>query len=230
MHYSRGDCGHIKARWDSHHSCLSCSSCSRNSTYYICSQWSDDVWILAEKRTHAMRRSVMMKKRDNKTKKKNVPDPSDTISIDGSAAPHGFTARDRTHLGGSQMQMISNRAISPPGTSHQSTRHPSTSHQSSRHRSSSHRSTRHQSTRHRSIRHQSTRHQSPVNQSPVIGQPGTGHPDTSKYLPGTSHQSVNMDYQAPGTSHQAPGSLLVINIHRSSSHLSLDSSLHTLLL
>ena len=124
MHYSRGDCGHMKAWWDNYHSCLSCSSCSRNSTCYICSQWSDDVWILAEKRrTLATRRSIMTKKRDNKTKKRNVSDPSDTISIDRSTAPHSFTARGRIHLGGSPMETTSNRTISPPGTRHQSTSH-----------------------------------------------------------------------------------------------------------
>ena len=58
----------------------------------------------------------MTKKRDNKTKKRNVPDSSDTISIDGSTAPQSFTARGRTHLGDSPMESFSNRAISPPVT------------------------------------------------------------------------------------------------------------------
>ena len=129
MHYTRSGCGHIKARWDNHQSCLSCTSCSRNSTCYISSQWSDGVWILANKRrTYAKRRYAMTKKRDNKTKKKNVPDPSDTISIDGSTAQHGYTARGRAHLGGSPVETISNQAISPPGTRHRATRHRATRH------------------------------------------------------------------------------------------------------
>ena len=111
MHYYRGDCGHIKARWDNHYSCQSCTSCSRFSTCYICSQWSDDVWILAEKRRlHTTRRLVMTTRRQNKKKNRNVSDPSDTISLDGRTAPHGFTARGRTHLGGSQME--TNRPLS----------------------------------------------------------------------------------------------------------------------
>ena len=42
MNYARGTCGHIKARWDSHYNCLSCSSCSRFSTCTVCSQWSEN--------------------------------------------------------------------------------------------------------------------------------------------------------------------------------------------
>ena len=68
----------------------------------------------------------MTKKRDNKTKKRNVPDQSDTISLDGSTALHSFTARGRTHLSGRPMEMISNWAISPPGTSQPDTGHPVT--------------------------------------------------------------------------------------------------------
>ena len=102
--------------------------CSRISTCYICSQWSDNVWILAEKRrTHATRRSIMTKKRDSKTKKRNVPDLSDTISIDGSTAPHGFTARGRTHLGGQPYGIVfqqGNKSTSHRSTSHRSTSHP----------------------------------------------------------------------------------------------------------
>ena len=44
-----GDCGHIKAQWDNHHSCLKCSSCSRLSTCCTCSTWSEETWILADK-------------------------------------------------------------------------------------------------------------------------------------------------------------------------------------
>ena len=139
-------CGHIKARWHNHPSCLSCTSCSRNSICYICSQWSHDVWILAEnRRIHAKRRHIMTKKRDNKTKKRNVSVLSDTISLDGSTAPHGYTARGRTHLGGSTVETISNRAISTPVT-----RHPVTGHRANRHTISFEMVDGHQSFRNRS--------------------------------------------------------------------------------
>ena len=45
-----------------------------------------------------------------------MPDSPDTISIDGSTAPHGFTAWGRTYLGGGPMESFSNRTISPPVT------------------------------------------------------------------------------------------------------------------
>ena len=188
MHYSCGDCGHIKARWDNHYSCLSCTSCSRFSTCYICSQWSDDIWILAEeRRLHATRRSVMTNRRQNKKKNRNVSDLFDTISLDGSTTQHGFTARGRTHLGGSQMETNSNQAISPPVTGHTPVNQSPVIY--------------------------SQIIQAPVNQSSVTGQqgtgqpgtclPGTGQPGTSQNLPGTNHRSVNMDLQTPSTSHQA---------------------------
>ena len=121
--HSYGDCGHIKARLDNHYCCLSSTSCSRFSTCYICSNWSDDIWILAEK-TSRYKKISYDKYKKNKKKNRNVSDPSDTISLDGSTAPHGFTARGRTHLGGSQMQTNSIQAISLPVTGHPGTGQP----------------------------------------------------------------------------------------------------------
>ena len=47
-------------------------------------------WFLAEKRRlHATRKSVMINKRLNK-KRRNVSDPSDIISLDGSTTPHDW--------------------------------------------------------------------------------------------------------------------------------------------
>ena len=66
-----GNCGHIKAQWDNHHNCLKCSSCSRLSTCSTCSTWSEETWILADRhRTHAARKSVMTRKRQNKKKRR----------------------------------------------------------------------------------------------------------------------------------------------------------------
>ena len=174
MHFARGNCGHLKAKWDTHLSCLTCNSCTRISPCYICSSWTEKVWNLAErKRLHATRKSVMMQKRKqkkSKKSKKSQSDMSDNGTVDGSTAPHSFTARGRTHQGGSLADLESDRALSPPVTSHQSTSHQSTSHQSSSHwatylRSSSHRSSSRQSTSHQSTSHQSTSHQSTSHQS-----------------------------------------------------------------
>ena len=171
MHFARGNCGHLKAKWDTHLSCLTCNSCTRISPCYICSSWTEKVWNLAERRRlHATRKSVMTQKRKqkkSKKSKKSQSDMSDNGTVDGSTAPHSFTARGRTHQGGSLADLESDRALSPPVTGHPVTSQPVTSHRhwatylhSSSHRSSSRRSTSHQSTSHQSTRHQSTRLQS----------------------------------------------------------------------
>ena len=164
MHFARGNCGHLKAKWDTHLSCLTCNSCTRISPCYICSSWTEKVWNLAERRRlHATRKSVMTQKRKqkkSKKSKKSQSDMSDNGTVDGSTAPHSFTARGRTSQGGSLADLESDRALSPPVTSHQSTSHQSSSHWATYLRSSSRQSTSHQSTSHQSTSHQSTRHQS----------------------------------------------------------------------
>ena len=170
MHFARGNCGHLKAKWDTHLSCLTCNSCTRISPCYICSSWTEKVWNLAERRRlHATRKSVMTQKRKqkkSKKSKKSQSDMSDNGTVDGSTAPHSFTARGRTHQGGSLADLESDRALSPPVTSHPVTGqlisvHPVTGHPVASqpvNQSTSHQSTSHQSTRHQSTRLQSTRH------------------------------------------------------------------------
>ena len=174
MHFARSNCGHLKAKWDTHLSCLTCNSCTRISPCSICSSWTAKVWNLAERRRlYATRKSVMTQSRKQKKSKKTKKSQSvmsDSGTVDGSTAPHSYTARGRTHQGGSPADLESDRALSPPVTSHwssshrstsqQSTSHRATYHQSSSHRSSSHWSTSHQSTSHQSTSHQSTRLQS----------------------------------------------------------------------
>ena len=118
MHFARGNCGHLKAKWDTHLSCLTCNSCTRISPCYICSSWTEKVWNLAERRRlHATRKSVMTQKRKqkkSKKSKKSQSDMSDNGTVDGSTAPHSFTARGRIHQGGSLADLESDRALSPP--------------------------------------------------------------------------------------------------------------------
>ena len=171
MHFARSNCGHLKAKWDTHLSCLTCNSCTHISPCYICSSWTEKVWNLAERRRlHATRKSVMTQKRKqkkSKKSKKSQSDMSDNGTVDGSTTPHSFTARGRTHQGGSLADLESDRALSPPVTGHPVTGQPV--------------------------------NQSPVNQSPVTGQlisvhpvadhPVTGQPVTSQPVtsqPGTS--------------------------------------------
>ena len=68
----------------------------------MCSTWSEETWILADKwRTYAARKSLMTRKRQNKMKRLAVTsDLSDDNTVDGSTTLQGFTARDRTHQGG----------------------------------------------------------------------------------------------------------------------------------
>ena len=177
MHFARGNCGHLKAKWDTHLSCLTCNSCTRISLCYICSSWTEKVWNLAERRRlHATRKSVMTQKRKqkkSKKSKKSQSDMSDNGTVDGSTAPHSFTARGRTHQGGSLADLESDRALSPPVTSHQSPVNQSPVNQSPVN----------QSPVNQSLGNLSPFIQSPVNQSPI-------HPVTSQ--PVTRHQSTRL--------------------------------------
>ena len=170
MHFARGNCGHLKAKWDTHLSCLTCNSCTRISQCYICSSWTEKVWNLAERRClHATRKSVMTQKRKqkkSKKSKKSQSDMSDNGTVDGSTAPHSFTARSRTHQGGSLADLESDRALSPPVTSQPVTSQPVTSHPVTGQLISVH----------------------PVTGHPVASQPVTSQPVTSQ--PVTSHQST----------------------------------------
>ena len=163
MHFARGNCGHLKAKWDTHLSCLTCNSCTRISLCYICSSWTEKVWNLAERRRlHATRKSVMTQKRKqkkSKKSKKSQSDMSDNGTVDGSTAPHSFTARGRTHQGGSLADLESDRALSPPVTSQPVTSQPVTSPPVI------------QSLGNLSPFIQSPVNQSPVNQSPVNQSP-----------------------------------------------------------
>ena len=167
MHFARSNCGHLKAKWDTHLSCLTCNFCTRISPCYICSSWTEKVWNLAERRLfHATRKSVMTQKRKQKKSrksKKSQSDMSDNGTVDGSTAPHSFTARGRTHQGGSLADLKSDRALSRPVTSQPVTSHPVTGqlisvHPVTGHPVASQPVTSHQSTRHQSTRLQSTRH------------------------------------------------------------------------
>ena len=135
------------------------------------------------KRVHATR-SVMTNRRHNKKTRRNVSDLSDTTSLDWSTTPHGSTARGRTHLGGSQLEANSYQAISPPVTGQPVTGHLVTGQPVTSHLVISKPVTGQDFTSH-----------------PVNGQSGNSQPSTGQLLPGTSHRSLNLDYQAPVTRH-----------------------------
>ena len=107
----RGECGHIKSRWDNHDKCIKCSSCSRESTCSTCSSWTDKTRKLAEKRrTCASRKWVMARK---KTKKqKAMSNSSEEENMDGITTPHGPAALGRTHPGGNSKGTCTQRSMS----------------------------------------------------------------------------------------------------------------------
>ena len=203
MHFARGNCGHLKAKWDTHLSCLTCNSCTRISPCYICSSWTEKVWNLAERRRlHATRKSVMTQKRKqkkSKKSKKSQSDMSDNGTVDGSTAPNSFTARGRTHQGGSLADLESDRALSPPVTSQPVTSQPVTSHPVTGQLISVH----------------------PVTGQPVTSQPVTNQPGTSQLgssQPGIGLQSFAYDLQT-----QIPPGYIPINMPVQSYALSISS-------
>ena len=195
MHFPRGNCGHLKAKWDTHLSCLTCISCTRISPCYICSSWTEKVWNLAERRRlHATRKSVMMQKRKqkkSKKSKKSQTEMSDNGTVDGSTAPHSYTARGRTHQGGSLADLESDRALSPPVTGHPVTSQPVT----------------------QSLGNISSQ---PVTGQPVTSQPGTSQLGSSQ--PGIGLQSFAYDLQT-----QIPPGYIPINVPVQSYALSISS-------
>ena len=214
MHLARGNCGHLKAKWDNHPSCLSCTSCTCISPCSICSSWTDKVWNLAEKRRlYATRKSVMTQRRKQKKSKKtkkSQSDLSDSGTFDGSTAPQSYTARGRTHQGGSPGDLVR------PGIksiSHQSTGHPVTGQPVTSQPVTSQPVTGQLITGHSLIAHR-------VAGQPVISQPGTDHPVTSHPVtsqpvtsqPGTSQPGISFQAFAYDLQTQIPPGYLPINV------------------
>ncbi|KAH3738566.1 hypothetical protein DPMN_045204 [Dreissena polymorpha] len=52
----RGSCGHIKARWDFHDTCLACTGCTFNNKCAVCDLWAYDVWTKAGRRRTSISR------------------------------------------------------------------------------------------------------------------------------------------------------------------------------
>ena len=166
------------------------------------------MWNLAEKRRlYTTRKSVMTQKRKQKKSKKtkkSLSDLSDNGSIDGSTAPLSYTARGRTHQGGSQggpRVPPGIKSTSHPVTSHPVTGQPVTGQPVTGQQITGQPVTSHPVTVHPVTGQPVTGH--PVTSHPVTGQPVTGQPVTSQPVthqpgtsqPGTSHQSFAYDFQ-----------------------------------
>ena len=218
MHFARGNCGHLKAKWDTHPSCLSCNSCTRISPCSICSSWTAKVWNLAERRRlYATRKAVMTQRRKQKKSKKtkkSQSDMSDSGTVDGSTAPNSYTSRGRIHQGGSPEDLESDWALSPSVTSHRSTSHRSASHPVTGQLITVQSFTGHPVTGHPVTGH-------PVTSQPVTSQPGTSQPGTSQLgfsQPGIGLQSFAYDPQT-----QIPPGYIPINVPIQSNAPSISS-------
>ena len=246
MHFARGNCGHLKAKWDNHPSCI--TACLHVSPCAICSIWTKKVWNLAEKRRlYATRKSVMTQKRRQKKSKKSQLDLSDIGSFDGSTAPLSYTARGRTHQDGGQGDLESDRALNPPATSHPVPVNQSLGNQPLVNQSPVSQPRVNQSLGNKSLVIQSPVNESLVNQSPVIQSPVsqslvnqspviqspvsqsashqstslpvTGQPGTGQ--PGTCHQSFAYDFQTQFIPGYSPVNMPLQNYAPSiSSHVS----------
>ncbi|KAH3876090.1 hypothetical protein DPMN_039370 [Dreissena polymorpha] len=58
MPQTRGSCGHIRAAWDNHVSCLSCAGCTQDNCFPFCEHWSADT-LAIKRRPFKSRRHIM---------------------------------------------------------------------------------------------------------------------------------------------------------------------------
>ena len=215
--FRRGNCGHLKAKWDNHPSCLSCTTCTHISPCSVCSSWTDKVWILAEKRRlYASRKSVMTQRWKQKKSKKILKSQSDLsagLLMQAPPLKAILLGQDpsRWQPGGLRVR---------PGiksTIHQSTRHPVTGQQITSQPVTGQFFTGHPVTGHPVVGQPVTGH--PVTSQPVTSQPGTSQPGSSQ--PGISYQSFAYDLQTQFVPGYLPGSVPVQNYAPSiSSHVS----------
>ena len=125
-------------------------------------------------------KSVVLPRRDvytplasgswHRKKTKSQSDLSDNGTHDGSTAPLSYTARGRTHQGGSPGDLESDRALSPPVTGHPVTGQPITG---------------------QLITGQLVTGQTITGQQEITGHPVTGQAHTSRVLTGQYHWSFS---------------------------------------
>ena len=92
-------CGHIKARWDSHDTCLACTGCTLLKKCAVCELWSYDIWTQAGRR----RMSNSRKRHEPLT---DVDDPVTSLVTDDQLT---FQSPDTGHDGGVVCRSSSDR-------------------------------------------------------------------------------------------------------------------------
>lgn len=89
----RGNCGHKKAKWDNHPSCLSCSNCTVDNKCDICISWSEDTWYSAiRRRAYSSRSSRMPRKQDES--QRQASKASKKSAIDDASSHHDSGAEE----------------------------------------------------------------------------------------------------------------------------------------
>ncbi|KAH3694556.1 hypothetical protein DPMN_081995 [Dreissena polymorpha] len=86
----RGSCGHVKARWDSHDTCLACTGCTLLKKCAVCDLLSSETWEQAVRR----RTSISRKRHEPLT---DVNDPVTSLVTDDQLT---FQSPDTGHDGG----------------------------------------------------------------------------------------------------------------------------------
>ena len=212
MSQIRGSCGHLKASWDNHLSCFSCSGCSFANRCSTCKKWTSAVWTLvACRRTHMGRRKTTdEKKRDN--------EPGDQETVIPSVEGHSGSGTSKK----SQSETLSSTDKSSSGGKYRENRENSLtdthrSKVSSPDRSGSSatvvsKDKRAQSSPGHLTGNSDRTSRSPVNQAPVTRSPGSRQPGVqSPDHQRTRHRSEdrqNARYRSPvhkDTRHRSPG-------------------------
>ncbi|KAH3728359.1 hypothetical protein DPMN_054313 [Dreissena polymorpha] len=81
MPQTRGSCGHIRAAWDNHDSCLSCAGCNQDNCCPFCVNWSEETWAI--------------KRRPFKSRKRNMRGSGQSRE---SSASRDFSPHDLDHM------------------------------------------------------------------------------------------------------------------------------------
>ena len=212
MSQIRGSCGHVKASWDNHATCFSCSRCSFETRCSTCKEWTSAIWTLVAKR-----RTSMGRKKSTEDKKKwdmGAPGTLETVSLTVEGSSDNRHTGSGASVGKSQSETLSQsekslgekyrdnrenllsdtlwyKGATPDRSSSLATPVSTDLRVDTSPVPSGHRFTGHQSNGHPGTGHQSTR------------QPDTGHRLTRQ--PGAGHQSTrhwsftrSPDIRSPG--------------------------------
>ncbi|KAH3890974.1 hypothetical protein DPMN_015065 [Dreissena polymorpha] len=93
MPQTRGSCGHIRAAWDNHDSCLSCAGCTQENCCPFCEHWSVDTWAIKRRPFKSRRRNMHSsdQSRESSVCRDFSPHDLDHMSLTGPVTGHAMT-------------------------------------------------------------------------------------------------------------------------------------------